>query len=162
MHANRLTRRVGPALLVGLAASVALSAQPARRALVVDDLARIRTVGGPQVSPDGKWIAYTVGTTDAEKDKRDTDIWMTSWDGTTHIRLTSTPEGETSPRWSPDNRYLAFKATRGTDEEKKRGAQVWLLDRSGGEAQKLTDIKGGVRQFFVVAGQQAPRHRLER
>jgi dipeptidyl aminopeptidase/acylaminoacyl peptidase len=147
MIQRRLTRTFGLMTLAVALATLAVSAQPARRSITLDDLAKIRNVGGPQVSPDGKWVAYTVGTTDAEKDKTDTDVWMTSWDGATHIRLTSTPDSENSPRWSPDNRYLAFKATRGTEEEKKRGGQVWLLDRSGGEAQKLTDIKGGVDDF---------------
>jgi Tol biopolymer transport system component len=63
------------------------------------------------------------------------------------VRLTSGPESERSPRWSPDGRYLAFLASRGTEEEKKKGAQIWLLDRLGGEAQKLTDIDGGVGSY---------------
>ena len=118
------------------------------RTLTVDDFAKLRSVSDPQVSPDGKWIAYTVGTIDLEKDKRDSDLWMVSADGSDRIRLTSTPEtSESSPRWSPDGRYLAFLAARGDEEEKKRGGQVWLLDRRGGEAQKLTDIKGGVAEF---------------
>ena len=100
------------------------------------------------MSPDGRWVAYTVGTIDAEKDKRDTDLYMVAWDGSQRIRLTATPESsESQPRWSPDGRYLAFLASRGDDEEKKKGAQVWLLDRSGGEAQKLTDVKGGVSDY---------------
>ncbi|RPJ80463.1 MAG: S9 family peptidase, partial [Acidobacteria bacterium] len=62
--------------------------------------------------------------------------------------LTSTPDsGESAPRWSPDGRYLAFLASRGSEEEKKKGAQVWLLNMSGGEAQKLTDVKGGVSEY---------------
>lgn len=118
------------------------------RTLTVDDFARSRNVSDPQVSPDGKWIAYTVATIDLEKDKRDSDLWMISWDGSQRIRLTATPEtSESSPRWSPDGRYLAFLAARGDEEEKKLGSQVWLLDRRGGEAQKLTDIKGGVAEF---------------
>jgi dipeptidyl aminopeptidase/acylaminoacyl peptidase len=93
-------------------------------------------------------VAYTVGTIDAGKDKRDTDLYMVAWDGSRRIRLTSTPESsESQSRWSPDGRYLAFLASRGDDEEKKNGAQVWLLDRSGGEAQKLTDVKGGVSDY---------------
>jgi dipeptidyl aminopeptidase/acylaminoacyl peptidase len=123
------------------------AAPPAKRSLTLDDLFRFRTVGDPQRSQDGKWVAYTVATTDFEKDKRDTDIWMVSWDGAEEVRLTSSPDGESSPRWSPDGRYLAFLAARGTDEEKKLGAQVWLLDRRGGEAQRLTDIKGGVNDY---------------
>ena len=140
--------RILAATAVLAVTAVALaSAQPARRAITLDDLAKIKAVGDPQRSPDGKWVAYTVGTTDVEKDKRDTDIWMASWDGAQQVRLTSSPDGESSPRWSPDGRYLAFLASRGTEDEKKKGAQVWLLDRQGGEAQKLTDVDGGVSDY---------------
>ncbi|HEY6843514.1 MAG TPA: S9 family peptidase, partial [Thermoanaerobaculia bacterium] len=71
-----------------------------------------------------------------------------SWDGADRVRLTSTPEtSESMPRWSPDGRYLAFLAARGDEDDKKLGSQVWLLDRRGGEAQKLTDIKGGIAEY---------------
>lgn len=125
-----------------------VAAQNAKRLINLDDLSRIRSVGDPQVSPDGKWVAYAVSTVDAEKDRRDSDLWMVSWDGAQQIRLTATSESsESMPRWSPDNRFIAFLTSRGDEEEKKKGAQVWLLDRAGGEAQKLTDIKGGVADF---------------
>jgi dipeptidyl aminopeptidase/acylaminoacyl peptidase len=146
---SRLARTLLPACLLLVACSLGAAAgQAAKRPLGLDDLARLRVVSDPQVSPDGQWVAYVVGTTDAGKDKRDTDLWMVSWDGARQIRLTSSPESsERKPRWSPDGRYLAFLATRGDEAEKKLGAQVWLLDRSGGEAQKLTDIKGGVSDY---------------
>jgi dipeptidyl aminopeptidase/acylaminoacyl peptidase len=129
-------------------AAISPAAQNAKRSIQLDDLARIKSVGDPQVSPDGKWVAYTVGTIDAEKDRRDSDLWMSSWDGSQQIRLTATGDtSESMPRWSPDNRYLAFLTSRGDDEEKKKGAQVWLLNRAGGEAQKLTDVKGGVAEY---------------
>jgi dipeptidyl aminopeptidase/acylaminoacyl peptidase len=134
-------------LVVAAAAAAQTSGQPAKRPISLDDLFKIKSVGDPQRSPDGKWIVYTVGTTDAEKDKRNTDLWMIAWDGSEEVRLTSGPDGESTPRWSPDGRYLAFLASRGTDEEKKLGAQVWLLDRRGGEAEKLTEIKGGVGDY---------------
>ncbi len=128
--------------------SVRTQTAPPRRALSLDDLAKVRAVSDPQVSPDSRWVAYVVGTIDAEKDTRDSDLWMVSWDGRTDLRLTSTPEtSETHPRWSPDGHYLAFLTSRGDEAAKKKGAQVWLLDRRGGEAQKLTDVKGGVSDF---------------
>src|SRR5205823_12402069 len=106
-----------------------LPAQPTNRAIVLDDLAKLRTIGDPQASPDGRWVAYTVETVDVEKDKRDTDVWMASWDGREQLRLTSTPEtSERMPRWSPDNRSLAFLTSRGDEAHRKQGAQVWLLN----------------------------------
>ena len=119
--------RIGLAVVFSLAAG-RVPAQNAKRAIVLDDLAKLRSVGDPQVSPDGGWVAYTVETADVEKDKRDTDLWMVSWDGRQQIQLTSTPEtSERMPRWSPDNRYLAFLTSRGDEEHKKTGAQVWLV-----------------------------------
>ena len=119
-----------------------------KRAITLDNLAKLKSVGDPQVSPDGKWVAYTIGTVNVEKDTHDTDLWMVSWDGAQSVRLTATADSrESSPRWSPDNRYLAFLASRGDADEKKLGAQVWLLDRRGGEAERLTSVKGGVSEF---------------
>ncbi len=147
MRTLTMLRSLAVALVVVAVSAGLAPAQTARHPVTLDDFNRIRTVGDPQRSPDGKWVAYTVSAVDVEKDKRDTDVWMVSWDGTRQVRLTSTPDNENSPRWSPDNRYLAFLASRGTEEEKKIGSQVWLLDRSGGEAQKLTDLKGGVSDY---------------
>jgi dipeptidyl aminopeptidase/acylaminoacyl peptidase len=133
------------ALAVFTAMAVASGqAQTARRALTLDDHTKIVTVGDPQRSPEGLWVAYTVSTVDAEKDRRNTDVWMVKWDGSEQLQLTSSPDGESSPRWSPDGKYLAFVASRGTDEEKKKGGQIWLLHRAGGEAVKVSDVKGGV------------------
>ena len=125
--------------LVFLLIGVPLAAQE-KRPIKVDDIYNIREVRDPQRSPDGKWVAYTVTTALKETDKNNTDVWMVSWDGTQQIQVTSTPEGEASPRWSPDNKYLSFISSR----QGAKGGQLWLLNRAGGEAVKITDIKGGV------------------
>ena len=147
-----------PALV--LAAALLIPAMPqaqTKRSLTLDDHSRILAVADPQRSPDGAWVAYTVTTIDAEKDRRNTDIWMVKWDGSEQLQLTSSPDNESSPRWSPDNKYLAFVASRGSEDEKKRGGQIWLLNRAGGEAQRVSDVKGGVSRHPVVARQHADR-----
>lgn len=129
----------------GEARSDQQTAPPApRRAITIDDHSRLQAVADPQRSPDGLWVAYTLTSVDAERDRRNTDIWMVKWDGSERLQLTSSPDSETSPRWSPDGRYLAFLASRGTEDEKKQGSQIWLLPRAGGEARKVSDVKGGV------------------
>src|SRR3954469_3133049 len=122
-----------------------LHGQTAKRPIQLEDMHSFRDVRDLQISPDGKWVAYTLSTIDAAADKSDTDIWMASWDGSQQMRMTSSPDGENAPRWSPDGRYLAFLSSR--TGGKARGAQVWLLDRSGGEAQQLTDVKGRLSSY---------------
>jgi dipeptidyl aminopeptidase/acylaminoacyl peptidase len=139
-----ITRRtLAAALAVATLLPVVAGAQTARRPYALDDLARFKDVSDPQISPDGAWIAYTVGSVDVEKDKRDTDVWMVSWDGQQQVQVTSSAEGESSPRWSPDGKYLAFLSSR----QGAKRAQIWLMNRAGGEAVKLTDVKGGISDY---------------
>jgi dipeptidyl aminopeptidase/acylaminoacyl peptidase len=122
-----------------------LFAQPAaRRLLKLEDMHRFHDVRDAQVSPDGKWVAYTVNTVDTAADKSDTDVWIASWDGKQHLRMTTSTEGESAPRWSPDGRWLSFLSSR---PGKAKGNQVWLLDRNGGEAQQFTDVKGRLTSY---------------
>jgi dipeptidyl aminopeptidase/acylaminoacyl peptidase len=141
----RWKRSVALGLLVIVCALPNASGQAsAKRRLTLNDLNQLREVGGPQLSPDGDWVAYTVSVPDVQKDRADKDIWMSSWDGTRSLRLTTSKSSEHTPRWSPDGHYLAFLSDR---EDSREVAQVWLLDRAGGEATRITDLPGGVSEF---------------
>jgi dipeptidyl aminopeptidase/acylaminoacyl peptidase len=106
----------------------------------IEDPFALRSVRGAEISPDGEWVAYSVSTTNLERDDSKTQIWMVSTRGGDPIPLTMSGESASDPKWSPDGHYLSFTASRGEGAR----SQVWLLDRRGGEARQLTDVKQGV------------------
>ena len=115
-----------------------------KRLLTLDDMQALQDVSDPDISSDGQWVAYTVTFVDPKRDCYDSDVYMTSFDGSRTVRLTSSPAKEHSPRFSPDGRYIGFLSKR---DPKTLHDQVWLLAREGGEAQRLTDLKGGVNDY---------------
>src|SRR4249920_449648 len=110
-------------ILLSFLCSAAFSQQP----ITPSDVYKIKSITDPQVSTDGKWVAYVLSTPDSAKDKTDSDIWMISWDGTESIKLTTSPEGESHPRWSPDGKYLTFLSSR----YETKSSQIWRMDRRG-------------------------------
>ena len=119
-----------------------LNAEESKRALTIDDLLKLKTVGDPQVSPEGMWVAYTITEVDLEKDKSEKRVWMAPVSGGDAIPMTAKGSSASTPRWSPDGKYLSFLSSRNDGK-----TQVWNLDRRGGEAQQLTEIPQGVRGY---------------
>jgi dipeptidyl aminopeptidase/acylaminoacyl peptidase len=130
-------------LCLSLCAVLPFAQTSARRPLTAEDVYRLQHVSGPQVSPDGGWIAYTVTTLDRGADKLRSVIWLVNWEGTQNFQVTYGPDNDSSPRWSPDGRFLAFLSARPAEGK----AQIWLLDRRGGEARPLTDVKGDISSY---------------
>src|SRR5882724_13474733 len=109
-----------------------------KRAITIDDYLGLKSVGTPQLSPDGKWVAYTV-TEHSLKDNRGiTRIWLADVATGSGRQLTAGPGSDRQPRWSPDGRALAFVSTR------ESGAQLWVLPIAGGEARRVTSVADGV------------------
>jgi len=137
-------KNISPILLLIVAVAAALSAQTAKRPFKLDDLARLREVRDPQLSPDGQWVAYVVATIDSKEDKGNTHIWMVGYDGKSDRQITFSTDSESSPRWSPDGKYLSFTSSR---PGKAKGNQLWLMDRAGGEAYQFTELKGRLQGY---------------
>ena len=120
-----------------------LAQSSAKRKLKPSDVYRLQTLGDPQVAPDGNWIAYTLSSTDSSLNKRNTDIWMISWDGKQSVQLTSSADAETQPKWSPDGKYISFVSTR----QGATKSQIWLMNRLGGEGKQLTSLKADLMDY---------------
>ena len=92
-----------PCLVLSLALLPASAADVhQKRAITLDDLARLERVGAPVVSPEGDWVAYTVGQIDVKEDKGQSHLWMVKWDGSLRLQLTFVKDGASSPSFSPD------------------------------------------------------------
>jgi dipeptidyl aminopeptidase/acylaminoacyl peptidase len=142
-------------ILIFAVAVLAVGAKPNLRAQEISgmpsfkEVLSLKSVGSPQISPDGRMVAYTVRSTDWDENSYDTEIWLAPGDGEV-FQLTRTRDGSsTSPQWSPDGRRIAFAADRG------EGRQLHLIAIRGGEATPITKMDGGVGAFsWAPAGER--------
>ena len=113
--------------------------------LSIDHIMKMKSVESLSLSPDSKWIAYVVTRVDEEKDKKFSQIHITSIDGKSTLPMTAVYMNASDPQWSPDGKYLAFLGVRGTDKDTEN--QVWTLDLRGGEAVQFTNVPQGVNSY---------------
>lgn len=113
--------------------------------LSIDHIMKMKSVKSLALSPDSKWIAYVVTRVDEEKDKKFSQIHITSIDGKSTLPMTAVYMNASDPQWSPDGKYLAFLGVRGTDKDTEN--QVWTLDLRGGEAVQFTNVPQGVNSY---------------
>jgi dipeptidyl aminopeptidase/acylaminoacyl peptidase len=107
----------------------------------VDQILSLKRAGSPEISPDGRWVAYTVRETNWDDNAYDTQIWLA--DATTGAtrQLTNAKKSSQAPAWSPDGARLAFISDR-TDKR-----QIYVINPLGGEADALTSLEEGVSSF---------------
>ena len=137
-----MLKRLAALLCLFTLATLAAFAADARRVPTIDDLLTIKSVGGTQISPDGKWVAYTVGYGDFKTDAFVTQIWLAQSDTGKSFQLTRGDKSATNPRWSPDGQWLAFLSNRIEDKN-----QIFVINPIGGEAQPLTKSETAISNF---------------
>lgn len=156
------------AFLVCLLQTPAALAQAHR--ITVDDFSKLVGVSQPEISPDGKTIAFIVSRVDMKNDAHTSELYLLDIDTDSSRPLTHDRKGVASPHWSPSGDRLAFLAPAGP--EKKKTEQVFVLPMAGGEALQVTRAEQGVEQFawrpggkeiaYVTADEPANKKAIEK
>jgi dipeptidyl aminopeptidase/acylaminoacyl peptidase len=103
------------------------------RTYPVEDLMKVRRLGDPQVSPDGRTVAFTIGDVNFAANRIVTQIYVVPTAGGELKQLTTGERSSTSPRWSPDGKKIAFTT----------GGQIWVMDSDGDDKEQVTKISTG-------------------
>ncbi|MGH9720964.1 MAG: prolyl oligopeptidase family serine peptidase [Bryobacteraceae bacterium] len=123
---------MGRSLIIGLALCLQLAAQ--KRPFDVQALMRLARVSDPQISPDGRTVAYTVQTIDLENNKRPKQIFTAPVDGSAAPRqLTRTGNNERA-RWMPDSRQIVYVS------DLSGSSQIWIMNADGAGPRQITNL----------------------
>src|ERR1035437_10537504 len=115
-----------------------ISAQP-KRPMTFEDMMKMKRLGETAVSPDGKWLAYSVTTVDLDKNTKTPELWLEAVSGGEPVKLAMGQPGDGGPQFAPDGKRMLFASSRGGNQ------QVWLADFDAAtgmtsNAKKLTSI----------------------
>jgi dipeptidyl aminopeptidase/acylaminoacyl peptidase len=119
-------------LLLSLLVPMLLFAQ--KRPFDANALLELKRIADPQLSPDGKWVAFTVQTVDVAANKKPQQIWIAPLNSGSPRQITHDGESNQRPRWSPDSKRIAFVSDRGGS------SQLWLMDPDGANAKQSTSF----------------------
>lgn len=111
----------------------------------VEDMQRLARIGSPRISPDGKWVVFSVARSDVAKNQMVTNLWMVPAAGGDPQQLTFGEKGfNGDARWSRDGRYVYFVSTRADDKR-----QIFRLPIGGGEGKQVTAVPTGVDAYVL-------------
>ena len=139
---NMKSKLLIPALL--LISSTALAQTPSqKRPFTFEDMMKLKRVGAPVPSPDGKWVVFDCVDVDLEANTKISHLWIVPASGGESRRLNPTPNHEERPRFSPDGKRLIW-TSKATDP-----TQIWMCDfdsgsgRLVGKPHQVTEISTG-------------------
>lgn len=105
-----------------------------RQPMQIEDLFRAKRVSDPQLSPDGKTVAFVLSVVNKEANTSNSDIWLIPAGGGEAKQLTNSPKADFHPRWSPDGKTIAFQSNR------NGSMQIYRIDVASGNTTQLTNI----------------------
>jgi len=146
---NAFRRSISTLSLIACMFGLAFAQTP--RGVTPEDYFAFEFISDPNISPDGKLVAYVVTKIDRAQNRRNSSIWMAATDGSRGPwQFTTSPQSSPSPRWSPDGKSIALLSSRpeaapSTTTEPR--TQIYLLSMNGGEAKRITNLKNGVSGF---------------
>ena len=140
---SQISLNLGICFVVALGLAAPSLRADERRPMTFMDVMEMRTVGSGSISPDGKFVLYTVSIPQWKAGKNYTDIFVAAADGLAPPRqMTFTKEkNETQPQWARSSRLIGFLSDR------EGSNQLYLMALDGGEARKISDAKDGVNAF---------------
>ena len=129
-------------VLLAMSPCLALAFADGGRVPTIDDLLTLKSAGGAQISPDGRWVAYTTTETDFKQDAYITQVWLVNAANGKSLQLTRGDKPSGNPQWSPDGEWLAFTSSRIADKN-----QIFIIRPDGGEAVQLTKAETAVTGY---------------
>jgi dipeptidyl aminopeptidase/acylaminoacyl peptidase len=144
----RPARLFSASLAMPLIASVGAAQSP--RPMTFLDAQHMRQISGSAVSPDGRWLLYTLSFPDWKEAKRQSDIYLVSTEQglPSTKQMTFTKEkNESDPAWARDGSFFVFASNREAPESSATQNQLYVMRTDGGEARRITDAREGVSNF---------------
>ncbi len=114
------------ALLISVAAF-------AQTPFTFNDMLAMKRVADPQLSPDGKRVAFTIGVVDKAANRTINQIYVMNVDGSNQQQITKAAGSSSSPRWSPDGKHIAYA----------HGGQIWTMEPDGDGREQITKLSTG-------------------
>src|SRR5213595_802231 len=127
---NMKSKLLIPALLLISSAALAQTPSPTtKRPFTFEDMMKLKRVGAPVPSPNGKWVVFDCVDVDLEANTRSSHLWIVAANGPAAAgrRLNPTPNHEERPRFSPDGKRLIW-TSKATDP-----TQIWMCDFDSGK-----------------------------